>query len=106
MEFILFGFVFIVLLSNLGGVLALLESAILKATSKSLFIAAATFLSIYGITNALVEEKSAAEIGVLEGVGVGMQNLLRSIYLYSGIALLVWGGIRKIFEIKGLVKKD
>lgn len=106
MEFIFLGFIFIVLLFNLGDVISLLKSAISKATSKSLFIVAATFLSIYGITNAFMVEKSAAEIGVIEGVGLEMQNLLRSIYLYGGIAFLVWGVIRKGFEIKGIVKKD
>ena len=42
MEFILLGFVFIVILFNLGDVIALLKTAILKATSKKLFFAAAT----------------------------------------------------------------
>ncbi|EAZ6216315.1 hypothetical protein AB0Z73_004685 [Salmonella enterica] len=94
------GLVFIILLLNLGGGIRLFK----KATSKLLFIAAATFLSIYGIANTLFEEKSAT--GVLEGLGLETQNSLISFYLYVGIALLVWGLIRKCFEIKGLVKKD
>ncbi|ENF4382977.1 hypothetical protein ABRB15_004620 [Escherichia coli] len=106
MEFIILGYMFIVLLYNLGDVKVLLKCAVSKATSKSLFIAAATSLSIFGLINSLVDEKSTAETGVLEDVGLGMINLLRTIYLYAGIAFLVWGGVRKGFEIKGIVKKD
>ncbi|HCS6665282.1 TPA: hypothetical protein OR231_003016 [Escherichia coli] len=106
MEFILLGFVFIVILFNLGDVIALLKTAILKVTSKKLFFSAATSFSIYIITNAFVYKKSATETGVLEVIGSGIQNFFLSVYLYGGIVFLAWGVIRKGFEIKGIVKKD
>ncbi|GDB24939.1 hypothetical protein [Escherichia coli] len=94
------GLVFIILLLNMSDGIRLFK----KATSKLLFIAAATFLSIYGIASALFEEKSAT--GAFEGLGLETQNSLISFYLYVGIAFLIWGLICKWFEIKGLVKKD
>ncbi|EBZ0757920.1 TPA: hypothetical protein J4Q69_002460 [Escherichia coli] len=95
-----------ILLINISSVVDFVSWFISKATSKALFIAGCSFMSVYIITKALVDEPNIGEGNALSNIGVGLQSFFSAIYLYAGIVFLIGALVRKVLEKKGLVKKE
>ncbi|ECP0806420.1 hypothetical protein FYO32_20430 [Salmonella enterica] len=95
-----------ILLINISSVVDFVSGFISKTTSKALFIAGCSFMSVYIITKALVDEPDIGEGNPLSKIGVGLQSFFSGIYLYAGIVFLIGALVRKVLEKKGLVKKE
>ncbi|EBZ3089570.1 hypothetical protein D9Q61_21910 [Salmonella enterica subsp. enterica serovar Enteritidis] len=95
-----------IILINISSVVDFVRGFISKATSKALFIAGCSFMSVYIITKALIDEPNIGEGNVLSNIGIGLQNFFSAIYLYTGIVFLIGAVVRKVLEKKGLVKKE